>query len=465
MGAASAITAAVGLAVVYAVLAWGIDRRAGAYGVIVLATTPLWYATKPDVPIAQAAYALAPWSPLVPFALVRRPRTRLHLVACGSALAALAIAPAHAPPFVAVAIGAMLRDLDDRDDTSTLLAAAVFALGALVVRDVGLAPERMLVAFGLHLERATSGTLPAVAAAARMLRWAMWIVLVGALASLLVPRSVLRIPRGALLAAAGAGAGILVAVEAWPVVMLGVTPDRVLDEYRARRRRGEPLAAIGVDAGERSFADPALAARWLDEAPAGERRFLALAKDELARVNAAFRKAHQTNVPVVAGARGAYLLATNALAAGERSENPLDGVVLAAPPDGVRGSAASLGGLELVGWQLAGEGGRERRVRVVLRVLADAPLRGHCTFLHVDHVPARFSAEHVEHAYPSSLWRAGDVVVDEFAFTLPPHFGRGSYAMWWGAGVLPCEDDRRMRVLSGEHDAHDRIPLGRLEVR
>jgi len=92
-------------------------------------------------------------------------------------------------------------------------------------------------------------------------------------------------------------------------------------------------------------------------------------------------------------------------------------------------------------------------------------LAGFCTFLHIDHAPSRFSAEHRELAYPMSLWRPGDVVVDDYDVKLPAHFHRGSYRLYWGVGVLPCEDDRRMHVTSGPNDGHERIPAGSLEVR
>ena len=60
-----------------------------------------------------------------------------------------------------------------------------------------------------------------------------------------------------------------------------------------------------------------------------------------------------------------------------------------------------------------------------------------------------------------SLWRPGDVVVDDFVVKLPAHFRAGSYRMYWGVGVLPCEDDRRMHVTAGPNDGHDRVPAGR----
>lgn len=587
------IAATVGLAAVYVLLARGMDRRAGAYAVIVLATTPLWFvhartltgailpmaagaaalaglfvatvderATRAirvlgivaavvaagvlfrsrdlaivcsvafgiaaaawlrgrrlvatclaalgalcaavaitfivrgtartgsfDAPIAQTVYALAPWSPLAPFALVRRPKSPAQLAACVSALAALvahaglaphesADGPLLAAPFVALAVGAMLRDLDDAEQTSTLLAAAVFAAGALVARDVGLAPERMLLGLGVKVEAAA---IPAVESAAKVVRVAIWIVVVTATAALLLSRGILglrslRFRRGALLVAGGVVAGALVRLSAWPAVLAGISPGAAVETYVERRRPGEPLAALGVDPESMSRAarievtalgDPIAAARWLDEATNGQRRFVAVATRELARLNELHRERHHANVPVLAGARDAVVLVASALVPGERSESPLDSLVRADVPSGIRPTNAVLGAgaVDVVGWEILEASGRRQHIRVYLRAHGDAPLRGHCAFVHVEHSPTRFSAEHLELPYPVAMWRDGDVVVDDFAIELPPHFGRGSYELLWGAGVLPCSDERRMPVTHGPRDAHHRVRLGRLEVR
>jgi len=445
-----------------------------------------------DAPVTQTIYALAPWSPLAPFALVRRPRSPAQLAACVSGLAAIVMhagfaatagatetdAPLLAVPFVALAIGAMLRDLDDAERTSTLLAAAVFALGALVARDMGLAPERMLLGLGVHVETAT---VPAVNTAANVVRVSMWIVVVTATGALLLSNGVLglrklRFSRGIVLAAGGVVAGLVVRAHAWPVVLAGLSPGAAVETYVEKRRPGEPLAALGVDpramsratrTDVASFPDVAATARWLDDAPSGERRFVAVATRELARLNEIHREHHHANVPVLAGARDAVVLVASALAPGERSDSPLDAFVRADVPADIRPTNAVLGNgaLDVVGWEVRDAHGRKQDVRVYLRAHGDAPLRGHCSFIHVDHTPTRFSAEHMEQAYPVALWREGDVIVDEFAITLPPHFTAGSYEITWGAGVLPCSDDRRMPVTSGPHDAHHRVPLGRLEVR
>jgi hypothetical protein len=345
--------------------------------------------------------------------------------------------------------------------------------------------ERILLGLGVRVDPA-SLSAPVVPTGATLVRAGVWAVAIAAAIALLVPRGFSRLPirlgAGMSLAIVGAAAGLVVRVGAWSVVLVGLSPERAIDVYVSHRAPGEPLAALGVDPrtiGRAARTDVAeledanAAARWLEDVtmPAvgqpPRRRFVAVATRELPRLNAFYRERHQENVPVLAGAKDAVVLVASALVPGERSENPLDAFVRGAVPAGLRrvGAVLGHGAIDVVGWELVESSGRRGRLRIHLRSNVAAPLAGHCTFVHVDHTPTRFSAEHLESVYPTSLWREGDVIVDEFAFTLPAHFGRGSYPLYWGAGVLPCSDDRRMPIESGPHDAHHRVSLGRLEVR
>ena len=111
-----------------------------------------------DIAAAAIAYGLVPWTPLVPFALARRPSSPGHLAIMIAAVLAIAAHAALAPrtgsttivgvAALAGAVAAMLRSLEDTRRPATALAAAVLAIGWLVAHDVNLAPERVLVAFG-----------------------------------------------------------------------------------------------------------------------------------------------------------------------------------------------------------------------------------------------------------------------------------------------------------------------------
>jgi hypothetical protein len=294
--------------------------------------------------------------------------------------------------------------------------------------------------------------------------------------------------RGAVAAAAGVLAGTFLRLFAYPTVIHRMSPGGALEEWDKRKRPGDILGFLHVDASQVRSAGaidgggPTLpsaesAARWLGESTHA-RHFLAFAAGELPRLNAAYRAKHGTNVPVLSGASGggAFLLAGSALGSGERNDNPLEAVVRSSPPEGLTAAAARVGdSLTVLGWRLRDEDGRtasaipgRTTMHLEIAIAVDAegtPPGGHCTFVHIDHLPTRFSSEHREHPYPMSLWRKGDVVIDDFTVQLPAHFHPASYPLYWGVGVLPCEDDRRLPVLSGPSDGHDRVALGRLEVR
>lgn len=449
-----------------------------------------------DAPVASIAYGLVPWTPLVPFALARRPTSAAHLALMLAAVLGIAAHAALAPrtgattlvgvAAVAGAVAMMLRSLEGIARPATALTASVLAIGWLVAHDVKLAPERIFVAFG-----ATDAAIPAAHATASALaiRSSVWLFMALAAVALVVPRAWLPTGRGLAIIAAGAFAGLVLRAHAYPELLSRLSPGAAFDAWASRHRAGEPLGLVGIDPRSVAFApatavapqpDAPRAGRWLASSPHGgasePRRFLALGPAELPRVNAEYRAALGRNVPVLAGGGSATLLAASELARGERSESPLDAIVLDAPPSGLRPIGATLDErLEAIGWELRDDGGRAldalprgsrtAHVRVVLRAGAPLQSSAYCTFLHIDHVPSRFSAEHRELPYPLALWRAGDVLVDDFTVKLPAHFRAGSYRMYWGVGALPCEDDRRLHVTSGPTDGHDRVPAGILEVR
>jgi hypothetical protein len=449
-----------------------------------------------EAPVAAIAYGLVPWTPLVPIALARRPTSAGHLALLIAAVLAIAAHAALGPrtgpaPVVGIAalagaVAAMLRSLESSRRPAVALVATVIAIGWLVAHDVRLAPDRALVAFG-----ASDVAIPGAHAAASSLaiRSSIWLCTALVSVALVVPRSWLPTGRGLAMVAAGVFAGLVLRAHAYPELLARLSPGAAFDAWAKSHRAGEPLGLVGVDPRAVVFApgtavvpqpDAPGAGRWLAAATRGvegePRRFLALGAPELPRVNAEYRAAHGRNVPVLAGSNGAILLATSALARGERSDNPLDTIVLDEMPPALRPMGTVLDDrLEAAGWLLVDEKGRPldaiargsktAHVRIAIRALRGVESGAYCTFLHIDHAPSRFSAEHRELPYPMSLWRAGDLIVDDFAVPLPAQFRAGSYRMYWGVGVLPCDDDRRMHVTAGPNDGHDRVPAGTLEVR
>ncbi|MEA2752710.1 MAG: hypothetical protein QOI41_6853, partial [Myxococcales bacterium] len=396
-----------------------------------------------DAPVAAMAYGLVPWTPMVPFALARRPSSAGHLAIMIAAVLAIGAHAALAPrtgsttivgvAAIAGAVAAMLRSLEDVRRPAFSLVAAVLAIGWLVAHDVGLAPERVLVAFG-----ASDTAIPAAHAAASSLaiRSSIWLCMALTGVALGVPRAWLPAGRGLAVVAAGVFAGLALRAHAYPELLSRLSPGAAFDAWAKLHRAGEPLGLVGIDRRAVAFApgtavapqiDAPSAGRWLaaaadDSRPRATgqpRRFLALPPAELPRVNAEYRAAHARNVPVLAGIGSTTLLAASALAEGERSDNPFDAIVLGTPPTGLR----SLGGavlddrLDAVGWQLVDakghvidaipRGSRSAHIRIVTAVRGGpgsavnaGGLSGYCTFLHIDHSPSRFSAEHRELPYP-----------------------------------------------------------------
>jgi hypothetical protein len=329
------------------------------------------------------------------------------------------------------------------------------------------------------------------ASTARLVRLTQWATTIAAAVALLADSAwldlrIVTLRRGALVVFVGALGGAMLRVQAYPDLLSRISPGRAVGVWNEKRRTGDALGLLGVDEtrfpGVRAASDEhdvmtlrdrSAAATWLADTPPPARRFLALAPADLPSVNAAFRSRGHGNLPIVSSS-GAFLLGVDELAPGEKSESPLDEIVRSSAPETLTPLSATLGdALDVVGWELANERrahvpaftGRAGHVRIAVRVRNASALAGHCTFLHVDHTPTRFGAEHRTHAYPIGLWRNGDVIVDDFDVDLPASFRKGAYATYWGVGVLPCQVDRRLPVTDGPTDGHHRVALGALEVR
>ncbi|WP_394846069.1 hypothetical protein LZC95_01235 [Pendulispora brunnea] len=434
-----------------------------------------------DAAVPAIAYALVPWSPLVPVAFARRPANHVHLGALVMAIVGLA---AHASGRLSlVVVAAMLvalflalRSVDDIERAPAVLVATVAAVGFLVVRDIEAVPARVLEALG----QPGTNVPPFTAVAAKTVRIATAATTALTVTILLAPRTWLPVRRSVAILAVAGIAWLGLQLHVYPALRARLSPTAARETWERVHAQGEPLGALGVDphaitdAPAVTLAHATAAGKWLAETASG-RRFVALASPELPRLNAAFRAERRANVPILAGGDGTVMLAASSLASGERSESPLDAVVRNEPPGGLRPIDAVAGNrLELVGWDLrdahgapleTASSGKRMHVRLVLRVRSAESLHAYCTFLHIDHTPTRFAAEHREHPYPMPVWQAGDVIVDDFEVTLPPHFRAGQYALWWGIGELPCQDDRRMPVTSGPNDGHGRVRGGSLEVR
>jgi hypothetical protein len=399
--------------------------------------------------VPRLAYSLLPWTPLLPFVFVRPRRVTWVRVALVVAVVLGLLVESRSPIVarlaLAAALGATLEDLAATKRPLVLLALAVGGLGFLLARDLSFEPDRMLDAIEPGLPHGHS------VETARAVRIGTTVTSALVAVALLLPRSL------PLAVAGGALAGLFLRVHTYPIVLARVSPRAALEAFDSHQRTGDTLAGLGIDAGT-SLRDPEAAARWLDDGDDDHRRFVALSATNLPRVNAAYRARHHTNLPILSGKDGAYLLGVNRLD-GETDENPLTAILPAAPPAALNPPTAKLESAEMLGWDQP-----PGHLRVALRV--NQPMRGFCTFLHIDGASTRFNAEHKEdRLVPMALWQPGDIVIDDFAVEKPRDFPSGKHPAYWGIGILPCQDDHRMHVTEGPSDGRDRIRLGDVEVK
>ena len=289
--------------------------------------------------------------------------------------------------------------------------------------------------------------------------------------------------RAAGMVAAAALSGFVMNAVVYPKLADQLSPKGVFERYAKAKRAGDEIAllAVGTRAatyyagGEVAAVNTVEeAARWLAE-PRSHRRFLVLRGVDLPRINALWRARSEPakNLPVLDDRSSEVLLAVSALAPGEKSGNPLESALPASLPEPQRPLHVNLDDrLEIVGIDLldmAGKPvdfvspGRKFRMRTLMKVLA--PISGDYEFfIHmVGQNRRRHNGDHkvVKGRYPTSLWRAGDLVVDDFETALEPNFGPGQYTIYFGLYL----GEQRLRPRGGPSDADGRVDGGPLRVQ
>jgi hypothetical protein len=286
-----------------------------------------------------------------------------------------------------------------------------------------------------------------------------------------------RVPRAATTALGALTAGALLCFGYFPALANQLSPKEAFETYRRLRQPGEAIGVLGVrDRSARFYAagdvdvvsNADSAARFLS----GEgRRWLVFRHRHLGELNAAFRAPTGENVPVLDARSQDILLASND-AAGGVSVNPLDPYVLSRAPTFPHPVDAELEGrITALGWSIVDGSGDEApyvvpahdyRMRFGYRV--DKPLRKRWkAFLHIDGYGRRHIGDHevVGGLYDTTLWRPGDVIVDEVLVRLEPTMLPGRYTVYYGFFI---RGDERLKVSRGLHHDH-RVTGGTLEVR
>lgn len=291
----------------------------------------------------------------------------------------------------------------------------------------------------------------------------------------------LRGSRAAFLVAFAAFTGLVLSVEYYPTLANQLSPKEVFESYRKFKKGDEPLALLGVGGRTAAYyaggqptllADPPTAYAWLMGAPQGQRRFVSVRSDQLARLNQLYRAARRTNLPVLDGRSSQINLVASELLPGEVSENPLDKILLTAPPRPQRPLDVNLEDkLQVIGIDITDDRGRlveavgpgrTYHIKTYIRVLAPMTTEWE-GFIHIDGYRRRHNGDHklCEGKYPLSMWNRDDVVVDDHQFKLEPNFTQGSYTIYFGL----YSGETRLKVKSGPHDGDNRIVAGTLAVQ
>jgi hypothetical protein len=278
---------------------------------------------------------------------------------------------------------------------------------------------------------------------------------------------------------AGAAAAIL-SFAYYPALAAQLSPREVFESYAKLGGTGEPLALLGVSSrtasyyarGEvQTFNDVDSALNWLLHG--GERRWLLLRDEDLARLNSSYRSRTRAgqNLPILDARSSRILLASSRVDESEQSHNPLDEIVLGQRPVPSRPLDVELEGqLKTIGWDIvdpAGRlvqtvtAGRQYRLRLYHEVIGRIA-RDWKSFIHIDGHRRRFNGDHdpMGDKYPMTLWQVGDCLVDDYSFALEPNFTPGDYTMFYGFFV----GNTRMKVTRGEHQ-EDRVNAGPLHVQ
>ena len=294
--------------------------------------------------------------------------------------------------------------------------------------------------------------------------------------------------RAAALALGGAAVGSVLCVAYYPALANQLSPKDVFDSFQHVHKGCEPLALLGV--GNRTsayyaggqpmtFNEPQAAYAWLKAPDPCGRRYLALKSEELAKLNEMYREQSEprANLPVLDARSSQILLAASSLFSSEKNENPLDKIILSAPPhpqrklDVVLMDQNGREQLQVLGIDVLEVGGklvdvvapgRKYHMRTYYRVLDKVGTEWEA-FIHIDGYRKRHNGDHKPMAgkYPMSLWQKDDLLVDEYEFALEPNFTPGAYTIYFGLFV----GDTRLKVKSGPSDGEHRINGGQLRVQ
>jgi hypothetical protein len=214
------------------------------------------------------------------------------------------------------------------------------------------------------------------------------------------------------------------------------------------------------------------------------RVFALVSTDDLAALDAAFKRAHQDYF-VLDASSSRFLLISNRLLPGEKDVNPLKKDVWMAPtPPTAEGqwnerekppwawrialSATFNDEIELIGADFPETVRRPGKVPLDLFFrIKKAPPSGYKIFLHFDGPAApRVIGDHdpLNKAFPTAYWLPGEYIRDHFETEVPlMTTPAGTYTIF--VGFWPGGEGKRLKVTQGPNDGSDRVRVGTLEIK
>ncbi len=287
--------------------------------------------------------------------------------------------------------------------------------------------------------------------------------------------------------------GALLCGRYYPELANQLSPKEVFGSFLRVKKSGDQLGLFGVGGRTSAyyaggdtpiFHDSDSAYQWLSGASASGidspsaslrsgRRFIALNAGELPRLNHLYRQKTHRNIPVVDARSSQIMLVASSLTNDERSENPIDQIVLTTQAKPQHALTVSFEDrLEMFGYDItdstgklvdAVSTGRKFHIKSYFRVTAPMQGREWKIFIHIDGYRRRHNGDHpaMGGKYPVAYWDVGDVLIDDYEFTLEPNFAAGTYAIFLGL----FDGETRMKVVSGPNDNDNRVNAGNLAVR
>ena len=294
--------------------------------------------------------------------------------------------------------------------------------------------------------------------------------------------------RGDRVAAFGvfaAGLGVVLSMLYYPAFANQLLPKEVFESFERVHKSGEPLALFGVGGRTAAYyaggqptmlADTGKAFDWLMAGePSRQRRFLAVRADELAKLNQMYRDKGPKparNLPILDARSSQILLVASSLAPGEKSQNPLDKILVQSMPEVQHKLDVNMEDkLLIVGYDFVdGNGryveslapGRKVHMRTYYKVLGPVTTEWEA-FIHIDGFRRRHNGDHkpLDGKYPFALWLRDDLIVDDYEFSLEPNFSPGNYTVYFGLFV----GETRMKVTTGASDGEHRVNGGAIRVQ